>query len=71
MQLYGYARVSTTDQDLSIQEAKLQAAGCQIIRAEKRSGTNRDGRRELQVLLEFSGPVTHWSSPGSIAWHDR
>ena len=40
MTLLGYARVSTTDQDLSIQEAKLRAAGCQIIRAEKRSGAN-------------------------------
>ena len=56
MHLYGYARVSTTDQDLSIQEAKLRAAGCQVIRAEKRSGANRDGRSELQVLLEFLRP---------------
>jgi DNA invertase Pin-like site-specific DNA recombinase len=53
MHLYGYARVSTTDQDLSIQEEKLRAAGCQVIRAEKRSGSNRAGRSELQLLLEF------------------
>jgi hypothetical protein len=26
--LYGYARVSTTDQDLSLQETALKAAGC-------------------------------------------
>ena len=45
MHLYGYARVSTTDQDLSIQEAKLRAAGCQVIRAEKRSGTQRRERQ--------------------------
>jgi Resolvase, N terminal domain len=31
----GYARVSTTDQDLSIQEAALRAAGCEVIRTEK------------------------------------
>ena len=50
--VFGYARVSTTDQDLSIQQAALEAAGCLKIFAEKESGTRRDGRTELQVLLE-------------------
>jgi DNA invertase Pin-like site-specific DNA recombinase len=45
-------RISTTDQDLSIQEAALEAAGCLTIFAEKKSGTRRDGCTELQVLLE-------------------
>jgi DNA invertase Pin-like site-specific DNA recombinase len=53
MPLYGYARVSTLDQDLSIQHAALKAAGCTVIRAETASGTRRDGRTELQVLLDF------------------
>lgn len=53
MAIYGYARVSTIDQDLSIQEAALSAAGCTIIRAEKKSGASRQGRSELQTLLEF------------------
>lgn len=56
MTLYGYARVSSIDQDLSIQWAALQAAGCELIRAEKASGTRRDGRSELQVLLDFLRP---------------
>jgi DNA invertase Pin-like site-specific DNA recombinase len=50
--VYGYARVSSTDQDLTIQQAALEAAGCMTIFAEKKSGTRRDGRTELQVLLE-------------------
>jgi DNA invertase Pin-like site-specific DNA recombinase len=50
--IYGYARVSTLDQDLTIQHAALDAAGCMTIFEEKKSGTRRDGRTELQVLLE-------------------
>jgi DNA invertase Pin-like site-specific DNA recombinase len=53
MPLYGYARVSTIDQDLAIQEEKLHAAGCRVVRAEKKSGTNREGRSELRLLLDF------------------
>jgi DNA invertase Pin-like site-specific DNA recombinase len=49
MPLYGYARVSTLDQDLSIQRTALKTAGCEVIRAEKASGARRDGRTELQV----------------------
>jgi DNA invertase Pin-like site-specific DNA recombinase len=50
---YGYARVSTTDQDLSIQEDALRAAGCETIRAEKVSGSSRAGRQELDTMLQF------------------
>lgn len=56
MSLYGYARVSTTDQDLSLQEAALRAAGCQVVRAEKSTGTSREGRAELDLLLQFLRP---------------
>ena len=56
MTLYGYARVSTPDQDLDLQRAALKAAGCRVIRAEKASGSRRDGRTELQVLLDFVQP---------------
>ncbi len=37
--VYGYARVSSADQDLTIQEEALRAAGCDTIRSEKISGT--------------------------------
>ncbi|KAI93960.1 integrase [Rhodomicrobium udaipurense JA643] len=49
---FGYARVSTTDQELTIQQAALEGAGCLKIFSEKKSGTRRDGRTELEVLLE-------------------
>ena len=56
MAVYGYARVSSTDQDLTIQEAALQAAGCEVIRAEKVTGTRRSDRVELELLLGFLRP---------------
>jgi DNA invertase Pin-like site-specific DNA recombinase len=56
MATYGYARVSTIDQNLDLQERALRAAGCEIIRAEKVSGTSTDGRAELGILLQFVRP---------------
>src|SRR5215218_5871708 len=53
MTMFGYARVSTTDQDLTTQIEALKAAGCDPIRHEKRSGTSRAGRTELEILLAF------------------
>lgn len=52
----GYARVSTLDQDLDIQIAALKAAGCAVIRSEKISGASREGRTELQTVLDFLRP---------------
>jgi DNA invertase Pin-like site-specific DNA recombinase len=54
--MYGYARVSSIDQDLAVQKAALKAAGCTIIRAEKASGTSRKGRSELETLMDFLRP---------------
>jgi DNA invertase Pin-like site-specific DNA recombinase len=48
----GYARVSTTDQHLDLQLAKLQAAGCEEIFKEHRSGTSA-ARPALQECLKF------------------
>jgi DNA invertase Pin-like site-specific DNA recombinase len=53
MAIYGYARVSTDDQDLTVQREALKAAGCEVICEEKRSGTKIEGRAELQRLRDF------------------
>jgi DNA invertase Pin-like site-specific DNA recombinase len=53
MTIYGYARVSTEDQNLDIQIAALKAAGCDKIRSEKQTGTSTNSRQELKTLLEF------------------
>src|SRR4051794_5834233 len=53
MPRYGYARVSSTDQDCALQEARLRDAGCEVIRAERVSGTSREGRDELARIMDF------------------
>ena len=50
---YGYARVSSTGQDLDVQIDALNKAGCEIVRTEKVSGTSMSGRDELKTLLSF------------------
>ena len=56
MAIYGYARASTVEQDVSIQVDALRVAGCEVIRSEKASGTSRAGRDELDLLLQFIRP---------------
>lgn len=52
----GYARVSTSDQTTDTQVERLKAAGCEIVRQEKVSGKSREGRTELQTILDFVRP---------------
>jgi DNA invertase Pin-like site-specific DNA recombinase len=49
----GYARVSSVDQDLEVQLAKLKSEGCELIRSEKVSGASREGRAELATVIAF------------------
>ena len=49
----GYARVSSAGQELDLQVAALKAAGCDVIRSEKVSGTSTEGRAQLRTILDF------------------
>ena len=57
----GYARVSTSDQDLSLQRSALERDGCAIAFEEKRSGTKRGGRAQLDLALKVL--VKGWPAP--------
>ena len=54
MMRYGYARVSTIDQDTALQDSALATARCKEIVREKRSGVKK--RPELEALLKRLGP---------------
>lgn len=53
MQRFGYARVSSSEQNLGVQVAALNAAGCTIIRSEKVSAASGNKRPELETLMAF------------------
>jgi DNA invertase Pin-like site-specific DNA recombinase len=52
MPTVGYARVSSTGQDLAVQLERLEGAGCEKVFKEKRSGVDA-GRPELKRCLEY------------------
>ena len=53
-EIFGYARVSSDEQDLEVQRTQLKAAGCTHIREEKVSGKSLDGRDELNSIIQFA-----------------
>jgi DNA invertase Pin-like site-specific DNA recombinase len=56
MAIYGYARCSdprSTTMSLEVQIEALRAAGCTVIRSERRSGTTLADRTELKTVLDF------------------
>ena len=59
--LFGYARCSSTDQNLDLQIAELNKHACERIVQEKASGKDMDNRPELRTLLNFmrSGDVLY------------
>ncbi len=52
----GYARTSTIDQNPDAQVKALEAAGCGVVRTERKSGTTLEGRPELKTILDFIHP---------------
>ncbi|MCD7032867.1 recombinase family protein [Metabacillus sp. GX 13764] len=52
MTRYGYARVSSTGQDLTAQINQLTEHGCEVIFKEKASGREKDKRKEFNLLVE-------------------
>lgn len=55
MRKIGYARVSTTSQNLDRQIAALRAEGCDEIFREKASGKNTKGRPQLEKAIDALG----------------
>lgn len=53
--LFGYARVSSTQQNLDRQLGALRAARCDRIYAEKASGKSLKGRPELEKAIDMLG----------------
>ena len=53
---YGYIRVSTLGQDLTVQREALIGAGVKpdLIFKEKASGKSRDGRKKLDLLIKLA-----------------
>ncbi|WP_033656241.1 recombinase family protein, partial [Enterococcus faecalis] len=51
--IYGYSRVSTSNQDYKTQIRKLEEAGAEKIFSEKYTGTKKEGRKELEELLSI------------------
>ncbi|WP_408886802.1 recombinase family protein [Lichenicola cladoniae] len=49
----GYARISASNQDLTILRDALMPAGCSIIREDKTSGTSATEWTKLRTLLNF------------------
>jgi DNA invertase Pin-like site-specific DNA recombinase len=56
MTVYGYARVSTIEQDLSAQLDALKAAGAAKVYKEKVSGKSTNGRAEFNKLIKRLEP---------------
>ena len=60
--LIGYARVSTADQDLTLQLEALEAAGCGKVFTDRESGakTNRAGLAEALAYAREGDTLTVW-----------
>ncbi len=53
MATVAYARVSTSDQDLTVQRQQLQVAGYDKLFEEKVSGSKCDNRPQFQLMMDY------------------
>jgi hypothetical protein len=60
--LIGYARVSTLEQNLDLQEDALRVAGCQKVYTDKTSGTKAEVFPSREVAADGM-PPTHVAPP--------
>lgn len=54
MAIIGWARISTTEQDLSAQVEALEAAGCEKIFQHQHSGASEKNREALSGLVDYA-----------------
>ena len=64
----GYARVSTDDQRLDLQRARLTRLGVAVYLRRRSPAPPGSGPR-WSGCSRSCAPMTSWSSPGSTAWH--
>lgn len=56
----GYARVSTSSQNLENQINQLETAGCEKIFSEKRSGKNEADREQFNIMMDFGNKCRYY-----------
>ena len=49
----GYARVSTSSQNLENQINQLKSSGCEKVFSEKKSGKNESDREQFKIMMDF------------------
>ena len=60
----GYARVSTSSQNLENQINQLKDAGCVKIFSEKKSGKNKADRQQFNTMMDFIRGY-YYAKPGA------
>ena len=63
----GYARVSTIEQNLDLQEDALKAAGCEKVYTDKTGGTRAEQPGLERTLAPICGPAISSRSGSSTA----